>query len=145
MADIAMLRCLPLFGILSCNQEDESMSEESCHFCLETVKDNDIYAMSTPCCGHLIHCSCFKRWLRVRPHHISCAYCRRRFSMNEHCFLCLKKRGETEVLRRTSCCQGVVHQECLETVHELIQEMPEDAGFTCEHSLACNRVLVQSK
>ena len=55
-----LIPCIPLFGILSSGGQEECSMVEECHFCLETVKDNDVYVMMTPCCRHLMHCKCFQ-------------------------------------------------------------------------------------
>ena len=45
------------FGLLS----RSTKSHEECHFCLDSIVENKIFNMETPCCGHTSHCRCFQK------------------------------------------------------------------------------------
>jgi hypothetical protein len=49
-------KIIPLFGILSTVHDNP---EEECHFCLDNIKNNDLFVTKTPCFRHNIHCKCF--------------------------------------------------------------------------------------
>ena len=53
---------IPLFGLLS----RSAKSHEECHFFLDSIVENQIFTMETPCCGHASHCRCFKKWVVVQ-------------------------------------------------------------------------------
>ena len=56
---------IPLFGLLS----RSSKSHEECHFCLDSIVENQIFTMETPCCGHTSHCRCYKKWVVLQSTH----------------------------------------------------------------------------
>ena len=108
-------RTVSLFGMLptACGNltREEPQSQESCHFCLNNVKDTDLYSVTTPCCQHMVHCACFQRWIRSqRP--ARCAYCRAPYREESFCFICLKELNH-ERLKRTNCCHALIHADCL--------------------------------
>ena len=133
---------IPLFGIFSSGNAEEASVQEECHFCLDNVWDNDLYIMSTSCCHYLVHCQCFQRWLQMN--HSTCAYCRTPFNVYDYCFICLKKRTENHLLRRTTCCGAVIDPECLQNLGHLMATLPAMAGFRCGHAVRCNRLLVKT-
>ena len=55
---------IPLFGLLS--RSANCKSHEECHFCLDSIVENQIFAMETPCCGHTSHCRCFPKCVVVQ-------------------------------------------------------------------------------
>ena len=53
---------IPLFGLLS----RSARSHEECHFCPDSIVENQIFTMETPCCGHTSHYRCFQKWVVVQ-------------------------------------------------------------------------------
>ena len=85
---------IPPFGILCKNVTNSA----ECHFCLETIKNEETRTFATPCCKQKVHCSCFERWAVTAvtitgSTTVRCAYCRTIFPSEQLCFLCLKKKG----------------------------------------------------
>ena len=56
---------IPLFGLFS----RSSKSHEECHFYLDSIVENQIFTMETPCCGHTSHCRCFQKWVVLQSTH----------------------------------------------------------------------------
>ena len=137
-----LIPCIPLFGILTSGENEESSKEEECHFCLEKVQDNEVYIMTTPCCHHLIHCSCFREWAE---NHMNCLYCRTEINMKEFCILCLHKWTEDGRIREMSCCGRLIHQDCLETFNKLLTSLPDMTGYHCGYVVNCNQIILKLK
>ena len=53
---------IPLFGLLS----RSAKSHEKYHFFLDSIVENQIFTMETPCCGHTSHCRCFQKRVVVQ-------------------------------------------------------------------------------
>ena len=100
---------IPLFGLFS----RSTKSHEECHFCLDSIVENEIFTMETPCCGHTSHCSCFQKWVVAQSTHTTprCAYCRTIFP--HVCFLCLEPCRPEEDTVNTRCCHTSLHNNCV--------------------------------
>ena len=131
--------CIPLFGILTSVEAAEWLNEEECHYCLEAVQNNDVYILTTPCCRHLVHCSCFKKWIK---NHSSCSYCRAEMKIRNFYLLCLHEATEDEQVRKTVCCGALVHRIFLENLKGLLSQLPHMTGYRCRHVDNCKLVIL---
>ena len=104
---------ISLFGII-CKNVTESAE---CHFCLETIENEETRTFATPCCSQKVHCSCFGRWAATTVTTTGstaarCAYCRTIFPSEQLCFLSMfsKKKKERRVAK-TQCCRTTIHRQ----------------------------------
>lgn len=127
---------ISLFGILSTNREwdddeEDTIKEEDCNFCLMVAKDNELFSMKTPCCEHYVHCECLKKWtmtsVNIDDSTVRCACCRTVYLDNEFCFLCLKKKADAEHLMETNCCRSTVHTTCIENLRTVLSLLSFEA------------------
>ena len=121
---------IPLFGILCKNVTNSA----ECHFCLETIENEETRTFATPCCQQKVHCSCFERWAVTAvtitgSTTVRCAYYRTIFPSEQLCFLCLKKRKEA--MAKTRCCRTSIHHQCINEV-QTTSTVPTDSNYILE-------------
>ena len=80
--DVLSPTIIPLFGLLSPPAEQE----ETCHFCFETITKGQFLVLKLPCCGHLVHTTCFKTWGHLHPtkNHRTLRLLQNRLSVRRH-------------------------------------------------------------
>ena len=107
---------LSLFGFHSATP-----FEEDCFFYFKPVKCSDLYSTMTPCCRHLVHCTCFRQWLQRTNR---CAYCREPYKEKD-CSVCLTRIVSTQPLKQTTCCQRQIHAVCLSAIKKIGKRLPD--------------------
>ena len=82
--DVLSPTIIPLFGLLSRPAEQE----ETCHFCFETITKGQFMILKLPCCGHLVHTTCFKTWASTshKRIHRTLRLLQNRLSLRRHLF-----------------------------------------------------------
>ena len=141
-----MPQIIGLFGILSTPGQRPSLpstASDDCHFCLQTLYNNQTYAMRTPCCQQMVHSFCFRTWLQS-PHNPThrCAYCRRPYHYDQYCSLCLKRILPRQRVQKTSCCEAVLHKRCHHNVKLILSTFVCGTVLSCGQSLHCNQLIV---
>ena len=118
---------IPLFGLLSRSNKDQ----ENCHFCLESIKKDQILTMETPCCKHVAHCECFATWITssLTNQTVKCAYCRTAFP--DVCFMCLKPKNPEDGIIKTYCCQSTLHKQCIKDLQYIVSQLSFDLRIEC--------------
>ena len=136
--DVLSPTIIPLFGLLSPPAEQE----ETCHFCFETITKGQFMILKLPCCGHLVHTTCFKTWASTshKESIVHCAYCRTAYPYEDTCFLCPQEY--TEKLNCRMCCHTKLHAECSTDLTALLQLLPFDHTLECGQLTECNRLWV---
>ena len=119
---------IPLFGILCKNVTNSA----ECHFCLETIENEETRTFATPCCKQKVHCSCFERWAMntvtiTGSTTVRCAYCRTVFPSEQICFLCLKRK-RNEAMAKTQCCRTSINHQCINEV-QATSILPTDSNY----------------
>ena len=117
---------IPLFGFLS----RSTKSHEECHFCLDSIAQNQIFTMETPCCGHTSHCRCFQKWVVLQSTHTPrCAYCRTIFPIV--CFLCIEPCRPEEDTVNTRCCHTSLHKKCVRDLAYVLSRLTFNLWIEC--------------
>ena len=118
---------IPLFGLLSKSNKEQ----EDCHFCLESIKKEQIFTMETPCCKHVAHCECFATWITSSRtiQAVKCAYCRTVFP--NVCFMCLKPKNSEEKIVKTYCCHSTLHNQCIKDLQYIVSQLSFDLWIEC--------------
>ena len=125
---------IQLFGLLS---QSKTETEEECHFCLESVKNEMLFTADTACCHQAIHCRCFEIWSYTSLTNnmvTRCAYCKANCSYP--CFLCLENITQNQQNPKTVCCHTTLHDECVEDLKYILSVLPGDVLLECGH-LGC--------
>ena len=122
---------ISLFGII-CKNVTESAE---CHFCLETIENEETRTFATPCCNQKVHCSCFERLAATtvtttRSTTVRCAYCRTIFPSEQLCFLSLKRK-RNEAVAKTQCCRTTIHRQCIKEV-QATSILPTNSNYILE-------------
>ena len=103
---------ISLFGII-CKNVTESAE---CHFCLETIENEETRTFATPCCSQKVHCSCFGRWAATTVTttgstaarlHIAEQY----FPANSYVFYLFSKKKKERRVAKTQCCRTTIHRQ----------------------------------
>ena len=118
---------IPLFRLLS----RSTKSHEECHFCLDSIAQNQIFTMETPCCGHTSHCRCFQKWVVLQSTHTTprCAYYRTIFPIV--CFLCLEPCRPEEDTVNTRCCHTSLHKKCVRDLAYVLSRLTFNLWIEC--------------
>ena len=134
---------LSLFGILSSGEfHSVTPFEEDSFFCFKPMKCSDLYSMLTPCCWHLVHCTCFRQWLqRIN----SCAYCREPYNKKDYCCVCLTRFVSTQPLRQTTCCKRQIHAVCYSAIKKISKRLPERKALDCHQTLSCTQIIYTTR